>query len=195
MVSSECADPFGPDRPPPRLDAIGFTNPSPTETTVSYPIAQESFEPPFSESDTRIAPAQEASKETLTLPFTPLTPQTIYGYHRVGSFIASYTSHYIAFLIVLLFVTLPPYPQWSYNYGHITLPDLMIRAITWPILAALFKCVTCSIEGWWGGVNFKESVEEMRVSGLTGSRLCLWVGWRVQGGSVFGGGDGSWVWK
>ncbi|KAJ3208594.1 hypothetical protein HDU67_006666 [Dinochytrium kinnereticum] len=109
----------------------------------------------------------EAQFFGVEIPFIPVPGKIIYGYLRLGSMVAEWTSRGIAFAIILIFVSLPEFSNWTWYYTNLGVSDLIIRLITWPVFAIICEVLCTYIESKILDLDFALSVQEFKESGLS----------------------------
>ncbi|KAJ3208595.1 hypothetical protein HDU67_006667 [Dinochytrium kinnereticum] len=103
----------------------------------------------------------------IEIPFIPLKEEVIYGYLRIGSMIAEWSSRGVAFMITLIFITVPDFQKWTWFYSYPNVIDLAIRLVTWPFFAFICEFLCTFAESRILQLDFATSVDEFKASGLS----------------------------
>ncbi|KAI8848864.1 hypothetical protein BC829DRAFT_393216 [Chytridium lagenaria] len=99
--------------------------------------------------------------------FEPMDDRTLFGYLRLGSMIAEWSSRCIAFLMVLFFASLPDVHVWASAYSNVTYKELVVRFFTWPPFAIITEVLCAYAETRIMGIDFSRCAKEMKSSKLS----------------------------
>ncbi|KAI8848853.1 hypothetical protein BC829DRAFT_207449 [Chytridium lagenaria] len=108
-----------------------------------------------------------ASTTELSVLFVPLREEISYGYFRLGAMIADWSSKSVAFLIILLFISLPDVSTWTRHFGNISAVELIVRFTTWPLFATVSEFLCTFVESRMLKLDFALCVDEFRKAGLS----------------------------
>ncbi|KAJ3191197.1 hypothetical protein HK101_007992 [Irineochytrium annulatum] len=115
---------------------------------------------------TALATNEIPSTDEPSQPFTPLDPVPRFGHHTLGTMASECISKICAFIILILFVTLPDASAWSSYCGTVTTVQASTRLASLLAGGLVVDTAAAAIESQLLGLDYADAVAHFRVARL-----------------------------